>query len=693
MKILVTGATGYVGAASADALARAGHDVVRGTRRPVSDPRSGETWLDHGDLASTIDWPSLLAGYDAVVHCAGFASVPDGVSDARVASINVAATTALAEGAARAGVKRFIYMSSALAGKWASGNTNAPEGTDPASLYARSKREAERRVEELASKHGMAWVILRPPMVYGPGCSGNFARLARMVQRGVPLPLASATAPKSFIAIGNLTSAVCAVVEHPAAEGQTFFVSDGATVSTALLIRLIASSLDRPARLVRVPEALLRGLGRLAGKDREIASLFDAMPLDISPIREALGWTPPMTVVQGVRDAFQMTSVQDRKPQQAKQKIVYLATEDWFVASHFLPLLRQARELGLESVVIARVRDHASLLEAEGARVIGLNAERSSFNPFGLLGSLVQLRKILRRERPTLVHCIALRMVVVGGLAARLAGVRKVILAPTGLGTLWITDGWQQRSARRAIKLVVATVLRRPGTVFVFENRDDPQDLGLQVKAEDVAIVPGAGVDPAVFYQTPEPSTHPVKVAVVARMTLAKGIVESIAAVSRARERGAAVELHLFGAVDTSNLGSLSLDELKALNSEPGITWHGASNDIPRVWREHHIAMLLTSYREGVPRSLIEAAACGRPIVATDVVGCREVVRDGVEGLLVPRGDVEAAASALVRLAGDAELRSQLGAAAHQRFMSCFTEAIVRDRVRQIYCRLIGAGT
>src|SRR5262249_25755609 len=192
------------------------------------------------------------------------------------------------------------------------------------------------------------------------------------------------------------------------------------------------------------------------------------------------------------------------------------------------------------------------------------------------------------------------------------------------------------------------------------------------------------GVERALVPATSGPSAPPVRVAVVARMLLLKGIAETVEAVRRARAQGAPVELHLYGAPDPSNRRSYSEDQLRRWAAEPGIVWHGAIDDVARVWRENHVAMLL-SYREGLPKALVEAAAAGRPIIASDVTGCREVVRGGVEGLLVPLGDADAAARALARLAADAELRARLGAAANARFRERFTEDAVMRTMTALY--------
>ena len=364
-------------------------------------------------------------------------------------------------------------------------------------------------------------------------------------------------------------------------------------------------------------------------------------------------------------------------------KLLYLITEDWFFVSHFLPMARAARAAGFEVVVATRVRQHGERIAAEGCRVISLENERRSFGAFEALRGFFRIARIVREERPDIVHCIALRMVVLGGLAARRGGARNLVLAPTGLGHLWIDGGLRERIARGFARIALGRWLRRPGTRYLFENSDDPREFGLDAN-DAVTIVPGAGVNPSEFPPSPEPATPPLKVAVVARMIWPKGIAEAAAAVKRARALGADVELDLYGAPDPSNRRTCTESQLEAL-AEPGIRWHGRSNDIARVWREHHVAMLLTWYREGVPRSIIEAAAAGRPIITTDVPGCRDLVRDGVEGVVVAPRDVEAAARALVRLAGDAALRARLGAAAHARFEERFTEDAVRRTVSDLY--------
>src|SRR3954447_19377451 len=204
-------------------------------------------------------------------------------------------------------------------------------------------------------------------------------------------------------------------------------------------------------------------------------------------------------------------------------KLLYLITEDWFFVSHFLPMARTARAAGFEVVVATRVRDHRCRIEAEGFRVVPLESERRSLGILEALRGFFRTVRVVRAERPDLVHCIALRMVVIGGLAARAGGAKRLVLAPTGLGLLWSEESLANRLARGLLRLIVGHLLRGPRTHYLFENTDDPREFGLQGSSA-VTIVPGAGVDPQDFPAQPDPPTAPLKVAVVARMIEAKGI-------------------------------------------------------------------------------------------------------------------------------------------------------------------------
>ena len=372
----------------------------------------------------------------------------------------------------------------------------------------------------------------------------------------------------------------------------------------------------------------------------------------------------------------------------AGRKLVFVVTEDWFFASHFLPMARAARELGLEVVVVARVRDHRAAIEAVGARVIALDAERRSLNPLAAGYAAGRLAAVLRQEKPDIVHCIALRAILVGGTAAAMAGVRSRVFALTGLGFLGARQDWIGRGARAAVRALVRG-LETTETRYLFENPDDPRLIGLDPHGERVVIVGGAGVDPDALTPAPLLPQPPLKVAVVARMLWSKGVDVAVEATRLAQARGVPVELSLYGVPDPSNPKAIPEPTLRAWSSDAGVAWRGPTRDVGAVWREHHVCCLPSRGGEGLPRTLLEGAACGRAIVTTDVPGCRALVRDGLQGFVVPPNDAAALANAFERLAADPALVARLGAAARARVLDGFTERAVMDAVKGLYADML----
>ncbi len=364
--------------------------------------------------------------------------------------------------------------------------------------------------------------------------------------------------------------------------------------------------------------------------------------------------------------------------------LLYVVSEDWFFASHFLPMARTAQSLGFAVAVATRIGKHCDVLEAAGLRVIPVDFERGGVGLLAIMRQVRMLAGVMRKERPAIVHCIALRSIVLGGLAARRAKVPALVAAVTGLGHLWVSRGIGAALGRAIVRWRIRR-LRGARTVFLFENHDDPIELGLAQGPDRLAFVPGAGVDATQFPPSPEPASPPVRAAIVARMLWAKGIGTAVDAVRQLRRDSVPIELDLWGAPDPANPASISEAELQRWSEEPGINWLGVSTDVASVWRQSHIALLPSHYREGLPRTLIEAMASGRPVITTDVPGCRELVRDGVEGLIVPKEDPAALAEALRRLVGDAEARREMGASALTRFREGYTADVVADRITDLY--------
>ena len=305
-RVLVTGATGFLGRAAAEALVRAGHDVRRGAR--VVPEGAGEAWTGYGEVGPDTRWGNALAGVDVVVHLAGLAHLPDEMAAAAAdtfARVNAEGTARLAAAAVGSGVRRLVLMSSALVHGQASPGRPFLEDDAPApeTAYARSKLDSEVRLMETARGSALEWVVLRPPMVYGPGARGNFRRLVQLVRAGVPLPLGAATAPKSFIGIDNLADAVVRAVEHPRAANQVLLVADAEVASTLGLVRHIAAALQQRVWTPYVPPVLLRGMLGALGRTRDVQRLFNPLEVDTSRIRALLDWSPPVSLAEGVRRA------------------------------------------------------------------------------------------------------------------------------------------------------------------------------------------------------------------------------------------------------------------------------------------------------------------------------------------------------------------------------------------------------
>ena len=373
----------------------------------------------------------------------------------------------------------------------------------------------------------------------------------------------------------------------------------------------------------------------------------------------------------------------------SRPKVLYLVTEDWYFCSHRLPVARAARDAGAEVVVATRVGEDAARIEAEGFRLVRLGWRRGGANPLRELVSLGAVIGLYLRERPDLAHHVAMKPVLYGGLAAILAGTPAVVQAITGLGYLFIGSGWRARLLGPPARALLRLVLNRRRTHVVVQNPDDRALLTRRLIGHDrVTLIPGSGVDTAALRPMPEPDGTPVAV-LVGRMLKDKGVVELVGAARLLRDRGVALEIRLVGPPDPHNPASIPEATLNAWRQAGVVAWAGRTRDIAAVWRDAHIAVL-PSYREGLPKALLEAAACGRPLVATDVPGCRQVVRDGETGLLVPARSVVPLADALERLAGDPGLRRRLGANARRLVEAEFAEAPVVAATLGLYRRLLG---
>lgn len=305
MRILVTGASGFIGSHLLPALLAKGWRIrgaVRSAERLDRLPAPAEGVVV-GELGPQTDWSQAVPGVEVVVHLAARVHVMHDADPLAYSRANVDGSRRLAEAAAAAGVRRLVFVSSVKAmgeAGWTARPWREEDPCTPQDEYGRSKLAAERAIAEAACRTGMETVVLRPPVVYGPGVVANIYSLFRMVDRGWPLPLRSVDNRRSFIYVGNLVHALMAVVEHPKASGQTFLVSDGQDLSTPELIRAIGRALGKPARLFPLPPDLLRGVAWCLGRSAEADRLLGSLVVDSTRVRRRLGWEPPILLEEGL---------------------------------------------------------------------------------------------------------------------------------------------------------------------------------------------------------------------------------------------------------------------------------------------------------------------------------------------------------------------------------------------------------
>jgi len=371
------------------------------------------------------------------------------------------------------------------------------------------------------------------------------------------------------------------------------------------------------------------------------------------------------------------------------RKILYLVTEDWYFLSHRLPMARAARDQGFEVVVATRVDQGREAIENEGFRVIPLSMDRKGKNPLAELVSIFSIARIYRHEKPDIVHHVAMKPILYGSIAAWMSGVPAVVNAFAGMGYVFISNSLLARSLRPIFILLFRFLFKQKGRVLVVQNADDMAAAKrLKLGADDkIYLIRGSGIDTEKFYPVPEPDGVPV-VTLVGRMLWDKGVGELVEAARMLKDRGVKIIVRLIGEPDPANPRTIPESTLQQWVGAGLVEWLGRRADVAKLIQESNI-VVLPSYREGMPKSLLEGAACERALVATDVPGCRELVTHEENGLLVPLMDAVSLADAIERLVVDAPLRRKLAVAARHRVLSCHSDDVIAEQISGLYRGMI----
>ena len=370
------------------------------------------------------------------------------------------------------------------------------------------------------------------------------------------------------------------------------------------------------------------------------------------------------------------------------KKLIFLVTELGYFCSHRLNLALAAKQAGFEVSVVTNCgqRPHLSYYEAQLKELEfhHIAFHRSRLNPYFELKTLLQIWKIYRQIRPDIVHQVALKPVIYGTLCGLLTRIPRIVNALGGMGYLFTHRGLKSFLIRPLLAFSFWMLLNNRRCALILQNPDDVELMTSFIDYDKVHLIRGAGVDLERFHPRQEPPSPPLKALMVSRLLWSKGIGELVEAARALKIQGVPLQIQVAGDIDPQNPASVPHAVLAAWKEEKVITWLGAIEDIPALYATSHIAVL-PSYREGLPKSLLEAAACGKPIVTTDVPGCREVVTQHDNGFLVPAKNAIALAEALKELVESLELRIKMGQSSREKAQQEFDEKKIVAETLRVY--------
>ncbi len=372
-----------------------------------------------------------------------------------------------------------------------------------------------------------------------------------------------------------------------------------------------------------------------------------------------------------------------------RPRLLFLITEDWYFWSHRLDLARAAAQAGFDVSIATRVTDHGERVQREGFRLFPISLVRQSRNLFVEFTAVLELVRLYRRERPAIVHHVALKPILYGSLAAWISGTPVVVNAFAGLGYAFTDEARRGSMAHMCLRRALKILVRLSKSIVILQNKDD-RDLLFEegvIELQQTRIIPGSGVDTKTF-DVRRPSEEVPIVMLASRMLWDKGIGEFVEASRHLKQKGVSARCVLVGRCDEHNPAAIEPTQIRTWVQEGVVEWWEHRDEMSSTLASATI-VVLPSYREGLPKVLLEAAACGKPLIATDVPGCRDIVTHGVNGLLVPVCDSAALTAAIDALLCDSSLRAAMGEAGREVVIRIFSVEKVVGQVLDLYRELL----
>ena len=706
MHILVTGANGFIGRHLCEFLEASGNEVTRSGRQHDDQPN---VLIMHEETPKS-DLLKHLSGIDCIVHLAGIAHVYSKINPitaSRYQSVNLDFTRRLAEAARDAGVKRFVFVSTIKVSGEESGSRPMNE-TDSGELvdqYSKSKWAAEQALQMIKSESSLEIVIVRPPLVYGPGVRANFGSLLFAAKKRIPLPFRNLDNKRSLLYVKNLTSALLLCATLPEAAGETFTLSDSNSFSLAELFAEISFVMGNKSRTFVMPKWLLFFFGFVFRRQRQVSSLTKSLEVDSSKIRKILGWVPTYDLHTGIKetvDWYMHEIVSRRKGKDAQAlenrplKVCQLCAVDFTLLHLLLPLIDGMQARGWQVTSVCSEGSYAMKLRASGYQHYSVSVSRNIFYLPAHLIAMFKLFKLFREKRFDLLHVHTPIAAIIGRIAGRMAGIPLIVYTAHGF---YFHD---QMPKLQYLFFVRLERWSKKLTDFLFtQSREDAQTAiieGIATKSSVLAI--GNGVSVEKFFLDSSERLRTLSELKVAKGSFVIGVIARLV-----REKGLAEFLSAAVQIGVRYPQSCFLIVGERLRSD-----HNASIDRELVsaqrllgdrlivtgYRQDVRSMLgamdlfcLPSYREGMPRSIIEAMMMELPVVATNIRGAREEVVPGVTGLLVPTRSVPALVDAFASLIMDLELGRRMGKAGRQRALELYDEKKVVARQLEIIDSLV----